>query len=138
MSIPIKPRPVQPIADLLPEQIAEMLDKYAVIEQIMVAVKERAIRLAHNGVTIPGWEPCDTPARRGWKDPDKAIAVLEKLGLEKRERYSIELLSPAQAEKALRKKGLWPKKPRGGAEPRDPFAKVLSYTETKPTIRKVL
>lgn len=131
-------KPKDPIDGLTPAQLAEMLNMYATIEMIMVAVKERAIRLAHNGVTIPGWEPCDTAARRGWANEDKATALLDKLGLEKRERYSIELLSPAQAEKALRKKGLWPKKPRGGPEPKDPFAKMLSYTETRPTIRKAL
>lgn len=124
---------------LTPAQLAEMLNLYATIELIMAAVKERAIRLAHNGVDIPGWEPCETPARRGWKDVTKADAALLGLGLKRKdERYVTELLSPAQAEKALRKKGLWPRKARGGPAPKDPFAKLLSYTETRPTIRKAL
>ena len=126
------------VEGLTPAQLGAALNLLATIEVIGAAMRERAIRLAHNGVDIPGWEPAMTPARRGWKDEDSAAAVLAVLGLTKNERYVTELLSPAQAEKALRKKGKWPKKPRGGPAPKDPLSKLLSYTETRPTIRKVL
>lgn len=124
-------------ADLTPKQIAEVLDKLAVIELIGAAVKARAIELAHSGTPIPGYEAAFTPARRGWADEDAAAGTLALLGLKKSERYVTELLSPAKAEKLLRKKGKWPRS-KAGADFADPFGDVLSYTDTKPTIRKVV
>jgi hypothetical protein len=132
---------VKNIHALSPEKIAHLLRTLETLNQIGEAVKAHAIRLAHEGVEIPGYEADFTPPRRAWADEEQANKLLEKLGLEKRDRYSVELLSPAQAEKALKAKGLWPKKPRGSAAAdfTDPFTKgkVLSYTDTKPTIRRV-
>lgn len=124
---------------LTPTQIAKILDTLEVLNKIGDAVKARAVELAHNGVKIPGWEASFTPAKRIWTDEDEAAELLDGLGLTKRERYSIELLSPAAAEKLLRSKKLWPKKPRGSAEEdfANPFKPVLGYTETKQSIRKV-
>lgn len=124
------------IEDLTPQQLSEMLGAFEVLEQIGQAVKARAIELAHLGVEIPGYEKCMTAARRMWADEDQATATLGKLGLEKRERYVVELVSPAQAEKLLRKKGLWPKRPRGALPGPTPLDKLVAYTDTKPTIRK--
>jgi hypothetical protein len=123
---------------LTPKQIAQMLDTLAMLEKIGEAVKEHAVQLAHSGKTIPGYEACFTPAKRIWADEEQANDTLEELGLAKRERYSVELLSPAQAEKVLRSKNLWPKKPRGSAgdDFTDPLKGVVAYTETKPSIRK--
>lgn len=123
---------------LTPAQIAKILDTLEVLNKIGDAVKARAIELAHNGTPIPGWEACMTSARRIWADEDEAAELLDGLGLTKRERYSVELLSPAAAEKLLRSKKLWPKKPRGSAEEdfANPFKPVLGYTETKQSIRK--
>lgn len=123
---------------LTPKQIAELLDTLTVLEKIGEAVRAHAIALAHAGTVIPGYEASFTAARRMWVNEDEASATLEELGLAKRERYSVELLSPAQAEKLLRSKKLWPKKPRGGAgdDFTDPLKTVVGYTETKPSIRK--
>lgn len=127
--------------DLTPAQIAKILDTLEVLNKIGDAVKARAIELAHKGVDIPGYAASFTPAKRIWTDEDAAAEALAKLGLDKRERYSIELLSPAAAEDKLKAKGFWPKKPRGSAAAdfTDPFsaAGVLGHTETKPSIRKV-
>jgi hypothetical protein len=123
---------------LTPKQIAKLLDTLEVLEKIGEAVRAHAVELAHAGTDIPGYEACFTNARRMWVDEEKANITLEELGLAKRERYSVELLSPAQAEKLLRSKKLWPKKPRGGAgdDFTDPLKSVVGYTETKPSIRK--
>lgn len=126
---------------LTPEQIGKMLLTLATLEQIGASVRERAIELVHSGVEVPGYEADTTAARRIWSDEERANNALERMGLEKRDRYSVELLSPAQAEKVLKAKGLWPKKPRGSAAEdfTDPFTKanILDYTDTKPTIRRV-
>lgn len=127
------------MSKLTPKQIAKMLDTLAVIEKIGESVRAHAIELIHSGTVIPGYEKDFTAVRRMWADEEKANTLLQRLGLEKRERYKVELLSPAQAEKMLRSKKLWPKKPKGsaGEDFANPFDAVLDYTDTKPTIRKV-
>lgn len=121
---------------LTPAQIAKLLDTLEVLNKIGDAVKAHATQLAHSGTEIPGYEACMTAARRMWTDEDKATELLDKLGLSKRERYDISLLSPAQAEKALRSKKLWPKS-RAAEDFVSPFEPVLGYMETKQSIRKV-
>lgn len=126
---------------LTPKQIAQILDTLEILNQIGDAVKARAVELAHKGVDIPGWEPSFSSPRRVWVDEERANAELAKLGLDKRERYSVELISPAQAEKKLKEKKLWPKKPRGSAvgDFIDPFtsAGLLVNKKGTPTIRRV-
>lgn len=132
----VRVAPVPLSAGLTPKQIAEMLVAYDGISRMMEAVKERAIALAHSGVEIPGYEATFTAARRMWVGD--AEPHLRKLGLE--DPYAPqELLSPAQAEKALRALGKWPKRPRGSAEEdfANPFQPVLGYTDTKPAISRV-
>jgi hypothetical protein len=125
---------------LTPKQIAEILDTLEALNQIGDSVKARAVELAHQGVDIPGWEASFSSPRRAWADDEQANAELAKLGLDKRDRYSVELLSPAQAEKKLKEKKLWPKKPKGSAgdDFTDPFkaAGLLADKEGNPTIRR--
>jgi hypothetical protein len=123
---------------LTPKQIAQLLDTLAVMEKIGEAVRAHAIELVHAGTVIPGYEASFTAARRMWVDEEAANTTLEDMGLAKHERYTVELLSPAQAEKLLRSKKLWPKKVRGSAgdDFTDPLRPVVGYTETKPSIRK--
>lgn len=120
---------------LTPADIAKTLDAIDRISPLVKAIEKHAITLLHAGVNIPGWVKDFTAPRRLWVDEDKTIEILEKMGLSKRERYSIELLSPAQAEKAIRAKGNWPKKPRGSAAEDfvNPFQDVVGYTESNPT-----
>lgn len=123
---------------LTPKQIAQLLDTLAMLESIGEAVRAHAVELVHAGKTIPGYEACFSNPRRAWADEEQANQTLEELGLSKRERYSVELLSPAQAEKKLKEKKLWPKRPRGSAaEDFDsPFAGLLADKDGTPGIRK--
>jgi hypothetical protein len=123
---------------LTPAQVANLLGLLKTIEQIGNAVKAHAIEQVHAGVVIPGYEADWTNARRVWTDEEQANTLLAKLGLATKERYSVNLLSPAQAEDALKAKKLWPKKPRGSAAEdfTSPFQPVLGYTDRKPTITK--
>jgi len=123
---------------LTPVQLSALLDTLKMIEQIGKSIKEHAIQLVHAGVDIPNWAKDFTNARRIWADDEQANDLLEELGLEKRERYVVELLSPAQAEKALKAKKLWPTRKRGsaGADFTDPLRAVMAYTDRNPSITR--
>lgn len=121
---------------LTPAEIGELLNTLEALYRIGESVKAHAVVLAHQGVEIPGWKASLTAARRMWTDEEQAALALRALGLSKQEQYTVTLLSPAQAEKTLKTKKLWPKVPRGneGREFADPLKPLLSYTDTKQTI----
>lgn len=122
--------------DLTPAEIAHLLEIADDLGSILTAVRERAVELVHAGVDVPGYEKDFTSQRRAWADEEQANTLMEDLGLEKKERYSVALITPAQAEKALRAKGKWPKKQRGVAQSFTPLDTALTYTGGNPTIRK--
>jgi hypothetical protein len=119
-------------------QLGHLLDTIADLEKMFEAIKKSAKERAHAGELIPGWEKDFTTPHRAWEDEDEANTVLAALGLDKRARYTINLLSPAQAEEALKKAGKWPKRKRGSAEAdfSDPFNGLLATREGNPTIKR--
>ena len=121
---------------LTPAEVGELLDLSETLIKIASKVKECAVADAHAGVEIPGWHADWTAPRRCWPDEEKANEHLASLGLETEERYSVELISPAAAEKALKAKGKWPKKQRGVKEAITPIDEIVGYTESNPTIAK--
>jgi hypothetical protein len=121
---------------LTPAEMSELLNLLGTLSSIAEAVKKRAVAAVHAGVKIPGWRKAFTASRRVWRDEEEANTLLEALGLEKKERYAVELLSPAKAEDVLKGKGLWPKKQRGVKEQITPLDDVLAYTEGNPAIEK--
>lgn len=126
--------------ELTPKQIGEALDALAQVERMGAAIRAHAIKLLHAGKKIPGYAAAFTTPQRRWVNENDAAGLLAMLGLGKHERYALPaLLSPAQAEVALKAKKLWPKKTRGGASEdfTNPLTPVIGYTETKPTLRKI-
>lgn len=122
--------------DLTPAEVAHLLEIADDIGSILAAVRERAVELVHAGVDVPGYEKDFTSQRRAWSDEEQANELMEGLGLEKKERFIVALISPAAAEKALRAKGKWPKKQRGVEQSFTPLDSALTYTGGNPTIRK--
>lgn len=115
--------------------IAKYLDQVPFVEQTIAALKEHAVRVAHSGVKIPGYVPAFTNQRRIWRDEDKAADALGKLGLTPKEKYSVQLLSPAKVEPILRQKGKMPPK-RRGQKRTGPMDAFIAYTEANPSIAK--
>ncbi|MFM7010066.1 MAG: DUF2800 domain-containing protein [Betaproteobacteria bacterium] len=123
---------------LSPAQIAKVLNALERITAIGKAVTAHAIELAHAGVEIPGYEKDFSTPRRKWEDDDKANKVLSDLGLTAKERYSVTLITPSEAEKVLTSKGVIPKPKRGEAKPKSPLDKVVTRGEKTPTIAKLV
>lgn len=131
-----KESPVGP-KGLTPAELAHYLDQVPMVETALADLKAVAVRAVHAGVEIPGYEKAWTRTRRVWRDEEEANTLLEELGLEPRERYTVELLSPAKAEDALKAKGALPRRKRGEPAVPSPLDAVVAYTEPSPSIAKV-
>lgn len=69
-------------------------------------VKDAAHKLLEDGGTLPGWKLVAGRATRSWKDEEKTLKYLAKVGLPAAERHVKKLISPKQAEDALKRNGL--------------------------------
>lgn len=125
--------------NLTPAQIAHILDVGAGVAAIVESVTLVAIKLAHSGVDIPGFEATTTAPRRKWASSAGAITAMVEAGIPDADVYAPqELISPAQAEKAIRKLGKWPKGKAAEDFAGNPLAAAITYTETSPTISKLV
>lgn len=84
-----------------PERAAQMLEMLPMIEEWISSVRAYWHGQAESGVEIPGHQLVDKIGNRSWVDDNKAIAALREAGLTDDQIYSMKLVSPAQAEKAL-------------------------------------
>jgi hypothetical protein len=85
-------------------RLGEMLEQAPLIEEYLASVRALARQMLENGEPVPGFKLVQKRATRQWIDADKAQAALAALGLEEMELTETKLVSPAQAEKALKKR----------------------------------
>lgn len=102
-SLPVLPDP----ADLAPEQLVRIMELAEVISTWAGSVKAYAQERAEMGVPLPGYKLVAKRSVRAWVDEAEAAFSLELLLGE--DAYNRKLLSPAQAEKALKAAGANPK-----------------------------
>lgn len=121
---------------LTPAEIAKYMDMVPMVVEAVESLKTVAIKAVHAGVKVPGYVPAFTNARRIWRDEEQANKLLAKLGLETKERFKVELLTPKQAEDVLKAKGKVERAKRGQPRPPSPLEDVIAYTEQSPTIAK--
>jgi hypothetical protein len=102
-SVPAMPMPPKrPPADLTPEQLALVLDAASLVKIWIAAVEAHARGAAERGLVIPGWKLAAKRSTRKWISEEDASAALTFL-LEENRFAPPELLSPAQAERALKR-----------------------------------
>lgn len=95
-------RVVKAKLDTMPvEQIAHYLNQIPMVESFLKDLQQLAHGLIEEGQTVPGWKLVNKRATRSWIDEDKAVAFLTSAGVEAW--AEPKPLSPAQAEKALKK-----------------------------------
>jgi hypothetical protein len=88
--------------DALPvDQIAHYLEQAPVIEAFIKDLQQLAHGLLESGAKVPGWKLVNKRATRQWTNEDKAVAFMTQAGVEAW--AEPKPLSPAQAEKALKK-----------------------------------
>ena len=91
------------VDDHTPEQIASDLAAADLIKNWIKRVEEHAFREAVAGRPPPGWKLVEKRAQRKWADPDGAQALLSNCGFLEEQILVHELISPAQADKLLKK-----------------------------------
>jgi hypothetical protein len=87
-------------------RLAEMLEQAPMIESYLADVRALAEQMLAEGVPVPGFKLVQKRANRQWVSADEAMTALAALGLEEMELTETKLVSPAQAEKALKKRKL--------------------------------
>lgn len=87
-------------------QLAKIMWEIPMIEYWISAIQERAETELSEGRVVPGYKLVQGRAgNRTWKDPAAAASLLESCGLSKDQIYAKKLVSPAQADKLLKKSG---------------------------------
>jgi hypothetical protein len=85
-------------------QLAAMLEQAPQIEDYLADVRALAQQMLEQGVPVPGFKLVAKRATRQWINADEAKTALSRLGLDDTELTETKLVSPAQAEKALKKR----------------------------------
>ncbi len=91
------------LKDLNPEMIAIYLKKADVLEQWVADLRSLAHQMVESDVRVPGFKLVAKRAIRQWADEQQAENTLMDLTGNHAELFSTKLISPAQAEKLLKK-----------------------------------
>ena len=90
-------------------QIADYLKKADTLEQWITDLRGLAHQVLEVGKPIPGYKLVAKRAMRQWIDDDAALVAMMNEGLPEEELTTVKVISPAQAEKVLKKHGKqWP------------------------------
>jgi hypothetical protein len=91
---------------LPPEQLAAALDLADKLESFISDARKLAQERLEKNMPVPGYKLVSKRATRQWADEHKAVNALIMCGLPSDQIYKAELISPAQAEKVLKKSKL--------------------------------
>jgi Protein of unknown function (DUF2800) len=91
---------------LAPEELGRALDLANKLESFINDARKLAFERLEKDMPVPGYKLVSKRATRQWSDEAKADAALASLGVPDSERHKKELISPAQAEKVLKKSKL--------------------------------
>lgn len=86
-----------------PEELGRILASWDLLDNWIKSLYEIALRMAEQGVAIPGMKLVPKRARWEWEDPQYAAKVLEEAGVPKRAMFKVDLKSPAQMKKVVDK-----------------------------------
>jgi hypothetical protein len=84
-------------------QIGVYLKQAELLEAWISGVNELAYQMLDEGLSVPGYKLVPKRGTRKWIDDEVALSALERLGLDKQELVETTVVSPAKAEKLLKK-----------------------------------
>lgn len=85
--------------------ISEYLKKTDMLEQWIADVRSLAHQILEAGKPVPGFKLVAKRATRQWADDDQALVAMLNDGIPEEELLTTKVISPAQAEKVLKKHG---------------------------------
>ena len=86
------------------DTIGRYMKNADLLEQWITDLRALAHQILDKGVSVPGYKLVAKRASRKWIDEKQAAEALHSAGLGRTELYKEELISPAQAEKVLKKR----------------------------------
>jgi len=87
-------------------RIGEYLKMAELLEAWISGVNELAYQMLDEGLSVPGYKLVPKRSTRKWIDDEVALSALERLGLTTEELVETTVVSPAKAEKLLKKQKL--------------------------------
>ncbi len=94
------------LKDLNPSQIATYLSQADMLEEWVKDLRELAHQMLEADVNVPGYKLVAKRATRQWVSEDKMLLKMAELGLDLTELIEESIISPAKAEKVLKKYNL--------------------------------
>jgi len=85
------------------DQISAALGKADMLEQWITDLRALAFQMMNEGVAVPGYKLVPKRATRQWVNEEKALDAMKALGVKENELTETSVLSPAKAEKVLKK-----------------------------------
>lgn len=129
---------VRTVGQLSREELEANMAEYLPMADDMIAWGDRIKKLAHalleQGATITGYKLVNKRANRSWKDEDKTLRYLAKVGLPAPERHVKKIVSPAQAEAALKKAGLPAELPKSLVESVSSGTTLAPESDKRPAV----
>lgn len=93
------------VKDIDVNQISEYLNKADMLEQWVTDLRALTHTMLDAGAVVPGWKLVAKRATRQWVDEDQALVAMMNEGISEEELMVSKVISPAQAEKVLKKHG---------------------------------
>jgi hypothetical protein len=85
------------------EDVSDYLKMADQLESWIKEVRVLAMQTLEAGLPVPGYKLVPKRAMRQWVDENKALAAMRDMGLDAKELTELTILSPAKAEKVLKK-----------------------------------
>jgi len=120
--------------DEMVERIAEWLPQADNLIELGTYLKDKAHELLEQGAVIPGFKLVNKRPSRNWTDEDKALKYFARIGLPAADRYVKKLVSPAQAEKALKAAGLPDELPKALVESKSSGTTLAPESDKRPAV----
>ena len=93
------------VKDIDVNQISDYLNKADMLEQWVTDLRALTHTMLDAGAVVPGWKLVAKRATRQWVDEDQALVAMMNEGIPEEELMVSKVISPAQAEKVLKKHG---------------------------------
>lgn len=120
--------------DEMVEAIEDWLPQADTLIELGQFIKDKAHHLLEQGASIPGWKLVNKRATRSWVDEKKTLKHFAKMGLPAADRFVKKVISPAQAETALKQAGLPSELPKALVDSRSSGTTLAPESDKRPAV----